>query len=107
MHTRRSSQPQAAPFQSGFTITVIINLFVHARSPVRVDYAKIFCKEYKTNQMKCLRYTIIALLVYLLVFSVRFFVFPTATLATGAVYEGHDLGVTPQSATRSEYGLSA
>lgn len=42
--------------------------------------------------MKYLRYSIIALLVYLLVFSVRFFVYPTATLASGAVYEGHDLG---------------
>ena len=42
--------------------------------------------------MKYLRYIIIALLVYLFVFSVRSFVFPTAKLASGAVYEGHDLG---------------
>ena len=41
--------------------------------------------------MKYIRYIIIALLVYLLVFSVRYFIAPTATLPSGEAYQGHDL----------------
>lgn len=56
-------------------------------------------KDHEVSKtMKYLRYIILALLAYLLVFSVRYYVFPAVTLLSGAAYEGHDL---PEVVARS------